>query len=129
LEDDGDDVEYGDSMFDSMCTRRDPRKCKRMYQGGRWPKLLTTQDMRRGQGELNRVEVRKKRLSDVALKRDDGGREPRGNERIRCATATLIGARNVVHVCARRNFRSFNMQKRSRSGISFANLGKFWEDH
>ena len=59
----------------------------------------------------------------MALERDDGGREPRGNERIRRARAALIGVGNVVHVCPRRDFRSFNKQK-SRSGVSFANLGR-----
>ena len=60
----------------------------------------------------------------MALERDDGGREPIGNERIRCARATLIGIGNVVRVCPRRDFRSFNKQKHSRSGVSFANLGR-----
>ena len=67
---------------------------------------------------------KKNRLDDVALERDDGRREPRGNESIRWARATLIGVGNVVHVCARRDFRSFKKQKRSRSGIPFANLGR-----
>jgi len=60
----------------------------------------------------------------VALERDDGGREPRGNERIRFTRATLIGVGNVVRVCPRRDFRSLNKQKRSRSGVLFANLGR-----
>ena len=47
----------------------------------------------------------------MALERDDGGREPRGNERIRRARAALIGVGNVVHVCPRRDFRSFNKQQ------------------
>ena len=75
--------------------------------------------------QQGRSQVRKKnRLDDVALERDDGRREPRGNESIRWARATLIGVGNVVHVCARRDFRSFKKQKRSRSGIPFANLGR-----
>ena len=48
----------GESMLNSMGTRRYPRKCKRMYRGGMWTKLLTTKEMRRGQGELNKIEVK-----------------------------------------------------------------------
>ena len=75
--------------------------------------VLTTQEVY-AKAKANSTSLKsskkKNRLNNVAPERDDEGRKPRGNERIRWIRATLIGVGNVVHVCPRRDFRSFNLK-------------------